>query len=104
MAAQGQARGQSGARTVDRGGPELPYSLPAWCRLGRRDLMRAAAFLRNVPVLAGLSEELLERLADDVEEVRVRAGDWIMREGEAADSAFIVRSGRVEVIDERPPE
>jgi NTE family protein len=66
--------------------------------------MRAAFFLRNVPVLAGLSEELLERLADDVEEVRVRAGDWIMREGEAADSAFIVRSGRVEVIDERPPE
>ena len=66
--------------------------------------MRAAAFLRNVPVLAGLSEELLERLADDVEEVRVRAGDWIMREGEAAESAFIVRSGRIEVIDERPPE
>jgi NTE family protein len=66
--------------------------------------MRAAAFLRNVPVLAGLSEELLERLADDVEEVRVRAGDWIMREGEAADSAFIVQSGRVEVIDEGPPE
>ncbi len=66
--------------------------------------MRTAAFLRNVPILAGLSEELLERLADEVEEVRVRAGAWIMREGEAADSAFIVRSGRVEVIDERPPE
>jgi NTE family protein len=66
--------------------------------------MRAAAFLRNVPVLAGLSEELLERLADEVDEVRVQAGDWIMREGEAAQGAFIVRSGRVEVIDERPPE
>ena len=66
--------------------------------------MRASAFLRNVPILAGLSEELLERLADDVAEVRVLAGDWIMREGEAADSAFIVRSGRVEVIDEGPPE
>jgi NTE family protein len=66
--------------------------------------MRAAAFLRNVPVLAGLADELLERLADDVEEVRVRAGEWIMREGEVAGSSFIVRSGRVEVIDERPPE
>ena len=66
--------------------------------------MRAAAFLRNVPVLAALSEDLLERLADDAGEVRVRAGEWIMREGEAAESVFIVRSGRVEVIDERPPE
>lgn len=66
--------------------------------------MRTAAFLRNVPVLAGLPEELLERLADDVQEVRVRAGEWVMHEGEAAESAFIVRSGRVEVIDERPPE
>lgn len=65
--------------------------------------MRTAAFLRNVPVLAGLSEQLLDTLADDVGERRVGAGEWIMREGEAADSAFVVRSGRVEVIDERPP-
>ena len=65
--------------------------------------MRTAAFLSNVPVLAGLSEQLLDTLADDVGERRVGAGEWIMREGEAADSAFVVRSGRVEVIDERPP-
>ena len=32
------------------------------------------------------------------------AGDWIMREGDAADSLFIVCSGRVDVIDEGPPE
>ncbi|HEV2923017.1 MAG TPA: patatin-like phospholipase family protein [Solirubrobacteraceae bacterium] len=66
--------------------------------------MRTAAFLRNVPVLAGLSRELLERLALQVGEVHVRAGDWIMREGEAAESLFIVQSGRIEVIDEGPPE
>ena len=46
--------------------------------------MRTAAFLRNVPVLAGLSYELLERLAGHVKDVRVRAGTWIMREGESA--------------------
>jgi NTE family protein len=63
-----------------------------------------AAFLRNVPVLAGLSEELLERLADVAREFSVRAGGWIMRAGDPADSMFIVGSGRVEVIDERPPE
>jgi predicted acylesterase/phospholipase RssA/CRP-like cAMP-binding protein len=66
--------------------------------------MLSIGFLRNVPVLAGLSDELLERLADELEELDVRAGEWIMREGEAADSLFIVRSGRVEVIDEGPPE
>jgi NTE family protein len=66
--------------------------------------MRTAAFLRNVPVLAGLSEELLDRLGDEVGERRVKAGEWIVREGESAESAFIVRSGRVEVIDELPPE
>lgn len=61
-------------------------------------------FLRNVSVFEGLSDELLERLAIEVTEVDVRAGEWIIREGEAADRMFIVSSGRVEVIDEGPPE
>ncbi|HZU60054.1 MAG TPA: patatin-like phospholipase family protein [Solirubrobacteraceae bacterium] len=66
--------------------------------------MRATGFLRNVPVLAGLSDELLERLSTQLQEVHVRAGQWIMREGDDADSMFIVESGRVDVIDEGPPE
>jgi NTE family protein len=66
--------------------------------------MATNSFLRGVPVLAGLSDELLDRLAGQVSEVRVRAGDWIMRKGEEADSMFILRSGRVEVLDEGPPE
>src|ERR1039458_7657199 len=61
-------------------------------------------FLRYIRVLAGLSDELLERLAGEVAEVDVRAGEWIMREGDVADGLFIVRSGRLEVIDEGPPE
>jgi predicted acylesterase/phospholipase RssA len=65
--------------------------------------MRAAAFLRNVPVLAGLTDELLGRLGDRLREVHVRAGEWILREGDMADSLFIVRSGRVDVVDEGPP-
>jgi NTE family protein len=55
-------------------------------------------------VLAGLTEDLLARLAGEVRQVRVQAGDWVMREGDAADSLFIVRSGRVAVIHEGPPE
>jgi predicted acylesterase/phospholipase RssA/CRP-like cAMP-binding protein len=65
---------------------------------------RTATFLRNVRVLAGLPDELLERLAGQVEHVHVRAGEWIMRDGDTADSLFILASGRVEVIDEGPPE
>jgi predicted acylesterase/phospholipase RssA/CRP-like cAMP-binding protein len=67
-------------------------------------VIRTAAFLRNVPVLAGLSDDLLERLAGQTQEVRVPAGGWVMREGDIADSLFIVRSGRVEIVDEGPPE
>jgi predicted acylesterase/phospholipase RssA/CRP-like cAMP-binding protein len=66
--------------------------------------METARFLRNVPVLNGLSDELLERLAGQVRDVRVDAGGWIMREGDVANSLFILRSGRVDVIDEGPPE
>ena len=60
--------------------------------------------LRNVPVLAGLPDTLLEGLVEQLSRVQVRAGRWIMREGEAAESVYIVASGRVEVVDERPPE
>jgi NTE family protein len=69
-----------------------------------REVMRTATLLRNVRMLAGLSDELLEHLAGQVKRVDVRAGDWIMRDGDTADSLFIVASGRVEVIDEGPPE
>jgi NTE family protein len=62
------------------------------------------ATLRQVPVLAGLPDDLLERLAGEVREVDVPAGEWIMRAGEQAESLFVVRSGRVEVLDEGPPE
>jgi predicted acylesterase/phospholipase RssA len=66
--------------------------------------MQRVGFIRNVPIFAGLSDELLQRLAGQVREVRVQAGEWIMRAGETADSLFIVCSGRFEVIDEGPPE
>jgi hypothetical protein len=38
--------------------------------------MRSAAFLRNVPILAGLPDELLERLAGQVNDVLVGLTDW----------------------------
>ena len=63
-----------------------------------------ASLLRNVPVLAGLADELIDELVEQLARVQVRAGRWIMREGEVAESVYIVAGGRVEVVDERPPE
>lgn len=67
-------------------------------------LMSAVSFLRNVPALAELADELLDVVAGQVTEEHVAAGDWILREGEEADRVFIVRSGRIEVVSEGPPE
>jgi NTE family protein len=66
--------------------------------------MATSAFLRNVPVLHDRSEELLEQRATQVDELRVVAGKWIMHEGDEADIVYIVRSGRVDVLHEGPPE
>jgi NTE family protein len=66
--------------------------------------MSDVAFLRQVPVLAELPDELLDRLAAETGEVRVDAGDWLLREGQEAESLYVVRSGRLEVIAEGPPD
>jgi CRP-like cAMP-binding protein len=63
-----------------------------------------AAFLRRVPVLSALNDELLGRLASEVTEVEIRAGDWLVRRGDRGESLFLIRSGQLEVVDEGPPE
>jgi len=67
-------------------------------------LTRATSFLRHVPVLAALPEQLLEHLAGQAREVHVPAGRWILREGDPGGSMFIVAGGRVDVVREGPPE
>lgn len=60
--------------------------------------------LERVSLLAKLPEEMLLQVAAEAEGVAVRAGDWLFREGEPAESLFVVRSGRLEVVHEGPPE
>lgn len=55
-------------------------------------------------LFSGLPDDLLQRVAGQVGVERVAAGRWVLRQGERADRLFIVRSGRVEVVDEGPPE
>jgi predicted acylesterase/phospholipase RssA/CRP-like cAMP-binding protein len=56
--------------------------------------------LSEAPVLAGMSAEARRRLASRLRTVEVSAGDWLFRAGDAADSAYFVRSGRFELVDE----
>jgi NTE family protein len=55
-------------------------------------------------VLASVSEALRAQLEAESETVRIGAGEWLFREGEPADTAYLVRSGRLEVVAERPRE
>ena len=63
----------------------------------------SARILSEVPLLAGLSESVREELAAGTREISVPAGEWLFREGEVAESAFVVSSGRLEVVSEGPP-
>ena len=54
--------------------------------------------LQGVPLLAGADADALDELAADARPVRVLAGDWVLREGDAADDLFVVVRGRLRVV------
>ena len=53
--------------------------------------------LRKSPLFEGLSDEELQRLMDMAEPVFLRAGDALMRQGEAGDVAYVVIKGEFEI-------
>jgi NTE family protein len=55
-------------------------------------------------VFANVSDALRAQLENEAEHLRLRAGEWLFREGEPADRAYLVRSGRLEVVVEQPRE
>jgi NTE family protein len=59
-------------------------------------------FLRAVPILAGISQALRSQIADHARWVNLTAGEWLFRQGEAGDSLYVVRTGRLEVVLEHP--
>lgn len=60
----------------------------------------AADFLAHVPLFAGLEPALREAIASQARAVRVDAGEWLFREGAPGDSMYVVRAGRLDVVDE----
>ena len=71
--------------------------------LDRRYRERALdTHLRTVPLLAGLSDAFVRRLRDSVEMVRFEPGQEICRQGDPADSFFLIRIGFVKVTQTFP--
>jgi EmrB/QacA subfamily drug resistance transporter len=54
--------------------------------------------LANVPLFAALPEHARARLHAAARSVRVPGGDWLLQEGDPPGSAYVVRSGRLEVL------
>ena len=58
--------------------------------------------LRNVPIFRGLTQEFIDHLRDRVELLRFSPGQVICKQGEPADSFYLVRLGFVKVSEEYP--
>ena len=60
----------------------------------------AADFLGRVPLFTGLDLPLREELATRARALHILAGEWLFREGDPGEAMFLVRAGRLEVVDE----
>ena len=65
-------------------------------------LKRLSESLRKVYLFASLDEDERLLIAEQLEEVRYASGEFIIREGEAGDSFFIIDQGEVEVFVNSP--
>lgn len=58
-------------------------------------------FLKRVQLFEDLDGRSLEAIANSAVEQSYRAGEEVVRQGDTGVGAFIIRSGRVEVVQER---
>ena len=60
----------------------------------------ATDFLGRVPLLASVEGRLLAELAARARSVHLESGAWLFHEGEAGDAMYVVRAGRIAVVEE----
>ena len=87
--------------------------LPVLCALTTASLARLdeapvlgpqLELLRRIPIFSPLGEPVLEGLAADLVPLRERAGQEIIRKGDAGDRFYVVADGEIEVLlDSGPP-
>jgi EmrB/QacA subfamily drug resistance transporter len=86
-------------------GPPLPAPARRTVALdGGHPTQRAesvADFLAHVPIFGGLDPSLREQLAGRTRRVRLAAGKWLFHQGERGDALYVIRAGRLDVVDER---
>lgn len=54
-----------------------------------------ARIVRDLPFFAGLSTDFCELITGCVKNARFEAGQYLFREGQAADEMYLIRAGRV---------
>nr|VTP02611.1 NTE family protein RssA [Mycobacterium riyadhense] len=67
-------------------------------RLAKRRGADVRAALRNIPILADIDDEQLERLSTTVDRRHVPTNEWLFHAGDQSDSIYIVDSGRFAAI------
>ncbi len=82
-----------------------PAAEPARRRLGPSASLgdrpqTTADFLASVPLFSELEPKLLERLAERSREHSLAPGEWLFHQSDEADRTFVVKTGRLRVIDE----
>jgi NTE family protein len=59
-------------------------------------------FLKAVPLFAALSGDEIAAVAQRASTLTLPAGAWLFHQGDVADAMYVVRSGRVQAVEERP--
>lgn len=65
-------------------------------------LEQVIAFLVDAPMFGDLDAAELSQVVQVMQVQRLRAGQWVFREGDVGDAWYVVFDGEVEVIDESP--
>jgi protease PrsW len=71
--------------------------------LERVQLIQTESFIKRASPFAQLPPETIDRLLRELQPQRVHAGEVIVRQGDEADRFYVVRSGRVEVLEGNTP-
>src|SRR5258706_2335162 len=58
--------------------------------------------LRSVPIFGPLTKDFIDHLRDRVELIRYQPGQVICRQGDPADSFYLMRIGLVKISEQRP--
>lgn len=58
------------------------------------------SFLKQVPLFADLTDADLQELARTAQEVSLAAGETLFEQGEAGDSAYLIRTGEIEIVSQ----